>query len=72
MTEIKPEYKIKRMPGNGKKERFFPVKVTDNEKLLDFVAKYIKFPLSQGVNQILIHSTGDGVITGTEEKRMNR
>lgn len=71
MTEIKPEYPIKKIRSNGK-PRFFPVDISDNQKLLEFLAKYIKFPLSQGVNQIHIHSDGSGIITRTEEVKMNK
>jgi len=71
MSETRPEYRVKR-PGNNGKERFFPVKIDDNEKLLEFLVRYIKFPLSQGVNQIHIHSDGSGIITRTEEVKMNK
>lgn len=54
------------------KERRFPVKVSDKNKLLQFMIDYIKFPLENGVNQIIIHSDGSGVITRTEERKMNQ
>lgn len=72
MTEIKPEYKIKRMPGNGKKERSFPVDVRDKEQFLRFVVEYIKLRLMEGTNQIVIHSDGMGRIMKTDEMRVNK
>lgn len=71
MTEIRPEYKIKRMPGNGK-PKLFPVDVRDNEQFLRFVVDYIKLRLMDGANQITIHSDGMGKIMKTDEMRVNK
>ena len=72
MTEIKAEYSVKKLAGNGKLQKDFPVKVVDNEQFLKFVVNYIKFPLSKGACQIVIHSDGKGLIVHTEEKKVNK
>ena len=69
MAEIDPEHIVTKL--NGEKKSF-PLKVADAELFLQFVAKFIRFPLSQGVNQIVIHSDGQGNIMKTDEMRVNK
>jgi len=71
MTEIKAEYKIEKV-GNSIEKKYFPLKVADAELFLQFVAKFIRFPLSHGVNQIVIHSDGQGNIMKTDEMKVNK
>lgn len=71
MSESKPEYRIKRLGNNGK-QPFFPINVDDNEKLLEFVAKYIKFPASQGACDIKLCINARREITRAEEVRIHK
>jgi len=49
---------------NGK---YFPLKIEENEKFIDFCFKYIKVPIKKGVNRITIHTDGHGIIMNCEE-----
>jgi len=70
------EQELNRVMLAGKKHKDiqndFPLKVADSQLFLQFVAKFIRFPLSHGVNQIVIHSDGMGNIMKTDEMKVNK
>lgn len=72
MLHVEPGLGIKKINGNGKKIKFFPVDLRDDEQFLHFVVDYIKLPLLGGACRITIHANGQGLVMHTEEMKVNK